>query len=84
MDIVADVMDEEGNNATASFLLNDHHEVVGEPDKEGYIDHCERCLFAVGWVQPTSLGPDEYGHSTTSTSEEVRRWIATNTPTEGT
>lgn len=70
-----DVLDEFDNNATASFMLNDHHDVVGTPDKEGVIDYCERCLFAVGWVQPTSLGPDEYGHSTAASSDEVRAWI---------
>lgn len=73
---MTDVIDRDGANATASFLLNDDHDVVGEPDKEGVIDNCAVCLFAVGWVQPTSLGPDEYGHATVSSSDEVRAWIA--------
>jgi hypothetical protein len=78
--VSADVIDRDGANATASFLLNDHHDVVGEPDKEGVIENCERCLFTAGWVQPTVLGPDEYGHSTTATTDEVRAWIGAHPP----
>lgn len=74
-----DIIDGDGVNATASFLLNDHHTIVGTPDKEGYIDDCERCHLAVGWVQPTTLGPDVYGHATLATSDEVRAWIALDT-----
>ena len=70
-----DVIDSDGANATASYLLNDHHDVVGEEDKEGYIDSCDVCGFAVGWVQPTELGPDTWGHDTLATSEEVNNWI---------
>lgn len=72
---MSDVMDRDGANATASFLLNDHHDLVGTPDSEGYIDNCERCLFGAGWVQRTSAGPAKYGHSTTASVAEVRGWI---------
>jgi hypothetical protein len=72
-----DVIDIFGANVTASFLLNDHHDPVGELDSEGYLDNCERCWFTCGWVQRTSLGPDEWGHATAATSEEIRAWIET-------
>jgi hypothetical protein len=71
-----DVLDSDGNNATASYLLKDHHAVVGERESDGHLDNCERCGFAAGWVQPTPLGPDEWGHSTSADSATVRRWIA--------
>lgn len=72
-----DIIDQDGTNATASFLLNDHHAPVGERDSEGYLDNCERCGFAVGWVQPTSLGSDEWGHATACGSDEVLTWLDT-------
>lgn len=72
---MSDQFDEDGNNVTASFLLNDHHPVVGTRDKEGYIDNCERCGFAVGWVQPTTTNSDEWGHATLASSRTVRTWI---------
>lgn len=64
----SDVIDEEGNNATASFMLNDDHAVVPSDDDS----YCTVCRFAIGWVQPTTLAPDEYGHSTQATSADVR------------
>lgn len=71
-----DVFDEEGNNAAASFMLNDHHDAVGYSGYGDEIhDNCLVCPFAVGWVQPTVLGPDEWGHSTTASVREVRAWI---------
>lgn len=67
----SEVIDRDGTNATASFLLNVHHAVVPSEDES----YCETCRFAIGWVQPTSLGGDEYGHATAVSSSEVRAWI---------
>lgn len=70
------VWDEEGSNATASFLLNDHH--APSPNEPVDAEHCTVCGYAMGWVQRTSLGPDEYGHSTASTTEDIAAWILEN------
>jgi hypothetical protein len=71
----ADVIDQDGTNVSASRLLDVHHDVVGERDREGYLDNCERCGFATGWQQPTVLGPDAWGHATQATSAEVLTWL---------
>ena len=73
--MMPDVIDRDGSNVTASNLLDAHHDVVGERDKEGYLDNCERCGFAVGWVQRTIVSTAHWGHSTQATSAEVRAWI---------
>lgn len=71
-----DVIDADGANATASFLLNDHHDLVPvSAFGDDIADNCAVCPFAAGWVQPTTLGPDEHGHATQATSAEVRAWI---------
>lgn len=80
MTTTTDVIDSDGTNATASFLLNDHHKVDGySAYGDDIMDECLRCGFAAGWVQPTVLGPDEAGHATAATSDEVRAWIEQQT-----
>lgn len=83
-----DIIDRDGTNATASFLLNDHHDVIDpetglavKNDSDEGIDYCAVCRRAVGWVQPTDLGPDEWGHSTQGTSDEILTWIDTESST---
>lgn len=71
-----DIFDENGTNATASFMLNDDHDVLPVSDfGDDIADHCGHCGFAAGWVQPTVLGPDEWGHATAMSSDEVLDWI---------
>lgn len=76
MQTTTDILDDMGNNATASLMLNEHHAVVGERDEEGYLDNCERCGFATGWLDRSSLGPDVWGHTTAADSADVAAWIA--------
>lgn len=68
---IDDVIDNDGANATASLLLNEHHDVVVSDDES----YCEVCRFAIGWLQPTALSHDVYGHATQVSSTQVQGWI---------
>lgn len=66
----ADDFDRDGNNISASCLLDDDHDVIGQEDREGYIDNCEVCGAAVGWL---ALPGADFGHTTTWDSRYVVR-----------
>jgi hypothetical protein len=68
-----DEFDREDNNITASRLLDAHHAVTGERDKEGFLDNCETCGAAAGWLEVPGA---DFGHSTQLDSEWARNWIA--------
>lgn len=58
--------------SVANDLLDEHHDPVGVSDFGDEIpDHCDVCGFALGWPDDT----DQFGHDTTATVAEVRRWI---------
>lgn len=70
-----DEYDYMGTNITASRLLNEHHDLVPVSGfGDNIADHCDLCRFAAGCLQIP--GEDDEGHATTSTSDEVRKWIA--------
>jgi hypothetical protein len=80
MDRQSDEFDREGNNVTASRLLNQHHRLV---PVSGYgdniADECAICPFAAGSLQLP--GEDDEGHCTTASSDRVRAWIASQVNT---
>lgn len=79
--VPGDVFDPDGNNLTASRLLDEHHELVPQSAfGDGTADNCLRCGFAAGWI----AGADRQGHATVVPSIDVRSWIRTVDRWEGT
>lgn len=72
-----EVLDDSGeDNVEASRLLDAHHAVEGTPDAEGFLDNCDRCGYATGWLD---LPGADFGHTTAASVEEVQQWIKEHT-----